>query len=195
MTRWIVAAVGAAVFWTLSAQAFVDKWNGISLVQQLGLNFRTFFVAIGAIFLMFPVIQMWFLAPLQEAMNERTRNLESTYADAENLKQHMSDLKASYEEKLAASEAEAREKIQAAINEAQQMKEQILNDARNQAEEIRERTKEDMERERQKMLVELRAHVVDLTLLVSEKVIHANLDDERQRKLIGDFIEKAEVGA
>ena len=195
MSRWIVAVVGAAICWTLAAMPFANDWSQIQMAKDLGLNFVTLFAAMGAVFFMFPFVQMWFLAPLKEALDERTRSLESTYADAENLKQHMADLKTSYEQKLAQSEAEAREKIQAALAEAQQMKEQILNEARNQAEEIRERTKEDMERERQKMLVELRAHVVDLTFLVSEKVIHANLDDERQRKLIGDFIEKAEVGA
>jgi F-type H+-transporting ATPase subunit b len=194
MSRWIVAVAGAAIFWTLSVQGFVEKLNEVGLIHQLGLDFRTFFVALGAVFLMFPVIQMLFLAPLQDAMDARAKSLEGTYAEAESLKQHMQDLKAGYEQKLAASEAEAREKIQGAISEAQQMKDQIIGDARNQAEEIKKRTIEDLEREKAKALVDLRTHVVDLTLLATHRIIGHNLDETKQRKLISDFIDKAEVG-
>lgn len=194
MSRWIVAIVGAAVFFTLSALPFVGHWNEIPLVYQLGLDFRTFFVAVGAVFLMFPVVQMLFLAPLQEAMDARTRSLESTYSEAENLKQHMLDLKTSYESKLAASEAEARDKIQAAIAEAQQMKEQMIAEARGQAEEIKARTSEELERERQKALVDLRTHVVDMTLTATRRIIGDSMDEQKQRELVQRFIETAEVG-
>jgi F-type H+-transporting ATPase subunit b len=194
MTRWIFAIIGAALFWFLSTLPFVEDWNHVPLLGQLGLNFKTFFVALGGLFLMFPLIQMLFLQPLQEAMDARTKNLEETYADAENLKQHMQDLKSSYEQKLTESEAQAREKIQAAIAEAQQMKDQIISEARGQAEEIRLRNTEELERERQKALVDLRTHVVDLTLLATKKVIGDSLGEDKQRQLIRDFIDKAEVG-
>ncbi|MBA3725808.1 MAG: F0F1 ATP synthase subunit B [Armatimonadetes bacterium] len=187
-------AIIAAIFWFLSAQPFVDRWNEIPLVQQLALNFRTTFVTIGAIALMFPAIKGLFVKPLNDAMDERTKRLEDTYSEAESLKQHMAALKTSYEQKLAASEAEAREKIRAAIGDAQATKDQILTEARTQAEEIRTRNETEMERERQKMLVGLRTHVADLALLATEKIISENLDDERQRKLIDRFIDTAEVG-
>ncbi|MGI8922461.1 MAG: F0F1 ATP synthase subunit B [Fimbriimonadales bacterium] len=192
--RWVIGAIIAAIFWFLSAQPFIDQWNEIPLVQQLALNFRTTFVTIGAIALMFPAIQGLFVKPLNDAMDERTKRLEDTYSEAESLKQNMADLKTSYEEKLAASEAEAREKIQAAVGDAQATKDQILTEARTQAEEIRTRNELEMERERQKMLVGLRTHVADLTLLATERIISENLDDERQRKLIDRFIDTAEVG-
>lgn len=192
--RWVIAAIIAAVCWFVSAQPFVEQWNEIGLIHQLGLNLRTTFVTMGAVAIMFPIIQMVFVAPLNEAMDERKKRLADTYSEADQLKQHMTDLKASYEEKLAASEAEAREKIQAAINEAHATKEQIVSEARTQADEIRVRNLEEMEREKQKMLVDLRTHVADLTLLATEKIISENLDDEKHRKLIDQFIQTAEVG-
>ena len=192
--RWVIAIVIAAIFWFLSAQPFVDHWNHIPLVEQLSLNFRTTFVTIGAVALMFPVVQILFVAPLNEAMNERTKRLEETYSDADSLKQRMTDLKTSYEEKLVAAEAEARDKIQVALAEAQEMKGRIVEEARGQAEEIRVRTTEELQREREKMLVDLRTHVVDLTMTATRKVIGESVDEAKQRELVERFIDTAEVG-
>lgn len=193
--RWIIGIVLAAIFWFLSAQPFVEHWNEIPLVHQLGLNFRTTFVTVGSVALMFPVIQMLFVAPLNQAMDDRNKRLEDTYTEAETLKQRMTDLKSSYEEKLVAAESEARDKIQAALGEAQEMKGRIVEEARAQAEEIKDRTGEELRREREKMLVDLRSHVVDLTMTATRKVIGESVDEAKQRELVEKFIETAEVGS
>ncbi|MDQ2985479.1 MAG: F0F1 ATP synthase subunit B [Armatimonadota bacterium] len=194
LMRMLPGIVIAAIFWFLSTLPFVDAWNHIPLVEQLGLNFRTTFVTIGAIALMFPVIQLAFVAPLNQAMDDRTKRLEDTYAEAETLKQRMTDLKSSYEEKLVTAEAEARDKIQVALGEAQEMKGRIIEEARGQAEEIGTRANEELRREREKMLVDLRTHVVDLTMTATRKVIGESVDETKQRELVERFIETAEVG-
>lgn len=189
----IVAVVGAAVFWFISAQPFLQEWNHISIAQQLGLDFRTVFVQMGAIMLMFPVINLVFLKPLKEALDARTRYLDETYSEAESLKQRMQELKASYEQRLSEAEGEARLKIQAAIQDAQRMKDEIIGEARTQAAEIRSRTLEDLQREREKMMVDLRAQVVEMTLLATNRLIGESLDERKQRELVEQFIEQVEV--
>jgi len=193
--RWVIGIVIAAIFWVLSAQPFVAHWNEIPLVHQLGLDFRTTFVTVGSVALMFPIIQILFVAPLNEAMNDRNKRLEDTYAEADSLKQRMTDLKSSYEDKLQAAEAEAREKIQTALGEAQDMKVRIVDEARGQAEELKTRADEEMRREREKMLVDLRSHVVGLTMTATRKVIGESMDEAKQRELVEKFIETAEVGS
>ena len=190
---WIIGIIIAAICWGISTAPFIEEANHIQLIQQLGLNLRTSLVQLGIVALMFPVVDMVFLKPLRAAMDARTNRLEETYSEAETLKQQMTDLRSSYEQKLAASEVEARQKIQEALSEAQRLKEGILEDARTQSEEIRSRTMENLERERAKMLVDLRAHVVDLTLTATERLIKKELDDPKHRELIGEFIETAEV--
>jgi F0F1-type ATP synthase membrane subunit b/b' len=41
-------------------------------------------------------------------------------------------------------------------------------------------------------MAELRQQVADLSLVISEKVIGATLDDQRQRQLIAEFLEQTE---
>ena len=41
-------------------------------------------------------------------------------------------------------------------------------------------------------MAELRGQVADLSLSISEKVIGQSLDEQRQRQLIAEFLEKTE---
>lgn len=193
--RWILSIVGAAAFWWLSTTPFIEAATHVQILQDLNLNLQVACVQIGVVLLMFPVIEMAFIRPLKDALDARTRELEATFAEADNLKARMEELKADYEQRLQTAEAEAREKIQAALNEANQMKDRILSDARTQAEEIRARTLADIEQERQKMMVDLRTHVVELTLTATERLIGASMDEQKQRELVEHFIESAEVRA
>lgn len=192
--RWVIAVVIAAIFWFLSAQHFVDDWNHIPLIEQLGLNLRTTFVTIGSVGLMFPLVQMLFIEPLKQALDDRTKRLEDTFAEADSLKQTMTEMKESYETKLQASESEARQKIQDALAEAQEMRSRIVDEAKAQAEQIKEDTSEEMRRERERMLLDLRSHVVDLTMTATRKVIGESIDEAKQRELVERFIDTAEVG-
>ena len=47
--------------------------------------------------------------------------------------------------------------------------------------------------EKNRVLADLRSHVTDLALAAAEKVVAENMDNERNRKLIADFIQQAEV--
>jgi F-type H+-transporting ATPase subunit b len=149
---------------------------------------------VGVFLIVFPLLNMFYFKPYRDAVQERTSTLEATFDEAEQLKQRMGDLKASYEEKLAQSEAEARTEIQKAVSEAQQMKETIISDARAQADEVRKRGVEELERERQKALVDMKVQVVEMTLQATEKLVGEVSDRDRQKQLVEKFIDTVEVG-
>ena len=181
----IIAAIGVVLG---------QHWE-VHLPGDMTLHFGKTVTAIGIFVALMPLIKMFYTNPLWNAINERNTNLENTFGEAESLKQRMTDLKTSYEKKLADSEAEAREKIQAALAEAQEMKARIIEEARVQAEEVKQRATEEMNRERAKMMVDLRSHVVDLTMTATRKVIGESVDEAKQRELVERFIETAEVGS
>jgi F-type H+-transporting ATPase subunit b len=191
--RWIIAIVLAGILWTLSAMPFVDQANQVQLLQQLGLNLKTALVQMGALILMFPIVDQFFLMPLREAMSERTQRIEATYTEVEGLRDEMTKLKSDYEQRLAATEAEAREQIQNQIKEAQNLRGQLMQEASAKADELVKKAQEDIENEKVRVLHELRTHVVDLTLSATEKVLGENMTDARNRKLVEEFIDKVEV--
>lgn len=188
----LLVLIGIA-FIVVGAVVHGQPWTTPEMLSGLQLDLSKTFVSIGYFLVFAQVIASFFYQPLKAAIDERDKNLEATFDEAESLKSRMLELRADYEKKLSQAEAEARDKIQSALAEAQQMREQILSDARSQAEEIRRRGHEDLERERQKMLVDLRAHVVELTLTATEKIVGETVDEASQRKRIAEFIENVEV--
>lgn len=169
---------------------FMDKLAEQGIPLDLGKTVST----IGVFLILFPLINMFFIKPLRESIDGRNNELETTFAEAENLKSRMAELKSDYESRLTQSEAVAREQIQKAVSEAGEMRAQMLAEAKSQADAIKATASAEMARERDKTLVELRKHVVDMTLVATERIIGESMDKERQRKLVEDFISTAEVG-
>jgi len=191
--RWIIAIVLAAIFWALSAQPFIDTANHVQLIEQLGLNLRTALVQMGAVVLMFPVLDTFFLTPLREAMQSRTQQLEATYTEAEQLRARMEAMKTEYEARLAATEASAREQIQAQIKEATNLRTELIAEANSKRDEMLKKATEEIAYEKTRVISEIRSEVVNLTLMATERVLGENVDNDRNRKLVQEFIDKVEV--
>lgn len=148
---------------------------------------------IGVTLILFPLINSFFITPLREAINNRNSELESTFGEAESLRSEMSALKSDYESRLVKTEENAREQIQAQIREAQAFRDQLKAEASSQAEDYKKRAMAEIDSEKSRVIGDLRLHVVNLTLQATEKVLGENMDNDRNRKLVDDFIEKMEV--
>jgi F-type H+-transporting ATPase subunit b len=148
---------------------------------------------IGVFIMLIPVIKTFYLTPLADAINERTQALESTFGEAEELRAEMSKMKSDYEQRLAATEAEARSQIQAQIKEAQDLRQALMAEATSKADEMVKRAAQEIESEKQKVLGQLRAEVVNLTLAATERILGENMDSDKNRKLVAEFIDKVEV--
>lgn len=148
---------------------------------------------IGVFLILFPVIDFFYIKPLEEVISNRAKELESTFGEAENLRAQMGQLKADYEQRLARTEAEAREQIQAQIKEAQELRKSLTAEAVAKAEEMKRTAEIEIENQKKQVLGELRVHVATLSLQASEKIMKENLDTERNRRLIDDFLATVEV--
>lgn len=148
---------------------------------------------IGVLLILFPLVKMFFIVPLQEAIQERNSTLERTFAEVEALRDEMGKMKTDYETRLTATEANAREQIQNQIRDAQALRQTLTAEASARADQLLEQAAAQIEQEKAKAILEMRTVVVDLTLIATEKIIGINLDDAKNRKLIDDFINAEEV--
>lgn len=148
---------------------------------------------IGVFLILFKLINNFYLAPLSEAITTRNSDLESTFTEAESLRSQMDTMKSDYEKRLVQTEAEAREKIQSQIKEAQELRKTLMAEASAKADEMVKRAQDEIGAERDRALAGVRIHVANLTMLATEKVLNENMDNERNRKLIDEFLDKVEV--
>lgn len=163
--------------------------------QGIPLDLGKTVAVIGVFLILFPVINLFFIKPLVDAIAARSAELERTFAEAEELRNEIRSLKSDYEAQLSRTEAEAREKIQAQVREAQSLRTSLMAEAQTVKEQMISQAQEEIAREKDRVVNELRIEVVNLALGATEKLLGENVDDARNRKLVEEFIDKAEVPA
>ena len=84
--------------------------------------------------------------------------------------------------------AEAREIVRLAREAAEKVDQEIVSNARQEAQRTTEQARRAIESEKQAAIAELRKETADLAVKAAGALIEANLDDERNRKLVEDLI-------
>ena len=144
------------------------------------------------------LVMVWILrkfawGPLMATLDERRNKIAGEFGEADRLKAEANELKGKYEQELRTIDAQAREKIQDAVAEGQKVAAEIKSQAQSEAQARLVRANDEIEREREKAKETLRTHVVDLSMRTAEKILRQKIDDDAQRKLVGEFVD--EVGA
>lgn len=192
LSKVLLIVLGLVMF-ALGVTVFANTTP--TILEGIDFNLGKTFANFGIFLILFPLIWMLFGKPLQQAIDERNSELEKTFSDAEQLRARMDTMKSEYEQRLAASEAEARERIRAQVAEAQQLKQHLMAEASKRADDLVRKAQEEIAMEKERALSDIRLNVVNLTLNATERILGANVDDERNRRLIDEFISKAEVPA
>ena len=139
-------------------------------------------------FLLFMAILRPMFKNINKALEDRQGEVEATYNQIEASKREMETLRSDYEGRIAGIEAEAREKIQGAVKEAQATRDQIVSEAQLRSRELVTRAEAEAEREREQAMITMRQQIVDLALGAATKVIGENLTDDRNKRLVDDYI-------
>ena len=75
-----------------------NGWGTPEFIKSFGLpiDFGKTLAVIGVFLILFPVINFFYLKPLDESITDRTTSLEETFSEAESLRQRICSLPQSY---------------------------------------------------------------------------------------------------
>ncbi len=143
------------------------------------------------------LILLWLLKkfawkPLLTLIDERREKISSEFNNIERVKSELSRLEEDYKAKLAEIDALARQRIQEAISEGQRIAIDIQEKAREEAQKTLDKAKANIEMEVSKARVKLRNQMTDIAIRAAEKILREELDRDRQKRLVADFIESLE---
>jgi F-type H+-transporting ATPase subunit b len=143
------------------------------------------------------LITLWILKkfawrPLLSMMEERRQKIIGEFKKIEDDRADVQQLAAQYDAKLKEIDNERRAKLVEAVNEGKALAEEIKAAAHTEARQITERAKGEIQQDIAKARVQLKNDMVSLTVAAAEKIIHEKLDDDKHRKLIGDYIDDLE---
>ena len=126
--------------------------------------------------------------PLLRALDEREKRISDALDTAERSRKEAQSLVEEHQQKLQGADAEAREIVRLAREAAEKVEQEIVSNARQEAQRTTEQARRAIESEKQAAIAELRKETADLAVKAAGALIEANLDDERNRKLVEDLI-------
>jgi F-type H+-transporting ATPase subunit b len=148
------------------------------------LNFIVFFVLI------------WSFAfkPVSAMLADRRARIEQGLKDAEQARRDRENAEAERVATLAEARREANEILARAQKIAQETRDADIAATREELERLRARALAEIEAEKTRAIADVRAEVADLALLAAGKVVGETMNDERQRRLVEEFLRTSGVG-
>jgi F-type H+-transporting ATPase subunit b len=161
-----------------------------------GLAINFFWIAVAsANFIVFAVIlYLVFGKQVSGMLATRRERIEQGLRDAEQARR---DRESAETERLAAlteARREANDILARAQKVAQETRDADVAATRQELERLRARAESEIEAERQRALSELRSEVADLALQAASRVVRETMTDQRQRRLVEEFLAEASPG-
>jgi F-type H+-transporting ATPase subunit b len=154
------------LFWVLT--------QAVSFVLFLGILYLTAFKRIGGV------------------LEERRRKIEQGLRDADAARQERERAADERQQLLSRARVEANDIVARAQHLADETRGREMAELRDDVERARARAEADIVAERQRALGEVRSQIADLALRAAGKVVGETMTDERERRLVEEFL--AEVG-
>jgi F-type H+-transporting ATPase subunit b len=152
-----------------------------------------FWVVVSAInFLVFLVLIWTFaLKPVAAMLSERRDAIEQGLKDAEQARRDRESAEAERVATLSEARREASDILARAQKVSQETRDADIAETRAELERMRERAAADIEAEKQRAIGELRTEVADLALAAAGRVVGETMNDDRQRRLVQEFLATA----
>jgi F-type H+-transporting ATPase subunit b len=170
----------------------------IQLTQEEGATETTFQVNLfqvviaAANFVVFLVLLYVFaLKPVAAMLEDRRNRIEQGLKEAEQARTDRENAEAERVATLAEARKEANDILSRAQKVAQESRDTDIAATKQELERLRERAAEEIDAEKQRAIAELRGEVADLALAAAGRVVGESMNDDRQRRLVREFLTAA----
>jgi F-type H+-transporting ATPase subunit b len=179
----VASDVGRLVIQLTSEEGATETTFQVNLFQVFiaAANFVVFLV----------LLYVFALKPVAAMLEDRRSRIEQGLKDAEQARTDRENAEAERVATLAEARKEANDILSRAQKVAQESRETDIAATKQELERLRERAAEEIGAEKQRAIAELRGEVADLALAAAGRVVGESMNDERQRRLVGEFLASA----
>ena len=160
---------------------------------MLNFEFWSIFWAVLNILILFILLRIFLFKPINKMLDDRTQSIQKDIDDAENAKREAEELRQQYENSISEAKEEAGKILREAHEYAEAERAEIIRKSHEEADEIVNSADETIENERKRVIQQAHVQIADLAIEAASKVVSANLDDEKNRKLVDDFLSEKEA--
>ena len=148
--------------------------------------------AVANVIILFVLLRIFLFKPINKMKDERTRTIQDNLDSAEKARKEAEELRQQYDDSISSAKEEANKIIMKAHEDAEADKAAILKKSQDEAEEIVAAAGKAAENERKRIIQQAQTQIADLAIEAASKVVGANLDDEKNRRLVDEFLSEEE---
>jgi F-type H+-transporting ATPase subunit b len=141
----------------------------------LGLNWAVLIVYLINIIFLIWLLTTFLYRPVLNMLNERTRRIQDSLKEAEQVKEQLARANQDYDAKLAQARQEASAILAQAQERAKLQEAEIIAQARQEADHIRSDAREQAVQERDGLMRDLKNQMADLVTATASRVLSAEL--------------------
>ncbi len=176
--------------------------NVVQLTAEAGgaapalFQINLFWVIVSALnFILFFII-IWTFAfkPVSAMLSQRKERIEQGLKDAEAARVDRANGEAERIATLAEARREANDILVRAQKVSQESRDADIAATKAELERMRVRAAAEIEAEKVRAIADVRAEVADLALLAAGRVVGESMTDDRQRRLVEEFISSSAIG-
>ena len=158
-------------------------------LEIISVNIWQIVISLANLLILFLLIKKFLYKPVKKMLESRKNAVEKQYEDAAAAKKTAEEDKAAWEEKMQSAETEADAIIKDAADTAQRRGESIVADAREKASGIIRDAETEADLERRRAQKDIKEDIVDLSSLLTEKILSREINPDDHKELIDSFID------
>ena len=156
----------------------------------IGFNPWTALFTLLNLVLTFLILKKFLFKPVNKMIDDRQREIDALYADANAAKEKAADLEADYTQRLAEAKDASAQILAEATQEANRRTDELIRQARLDADAIRAKAERDVELDRKKAVNEVKNDISRIALDIAGKVVEKELDPAEHERLIESFLKE-----
>ena len=163
----------------------------MDLYQSLvTVNPVTLIAQICNLFLQMFLVKVFFLDKIKAIIDARREAADKEITDARTAKEEAMVIKATYEQNMLESKAEAEKILQSAQQTAAKRGEQIISDAQKTAVAMKQRAEAEIAQEKRRVLNETKDEISEIAMAIAGKVVGRELTARDHAQMVDSFIDK-----
>lgn len=156
----------------------------------ISLNLWTALFTLVNLLIVFFIMKKFVFVPVKKMIDDRQQEIDDLYADANSSREEASQLKETYETRLAEANAESDEILKEAYRKAQLRDEEMLREAQEKAAQTLRRADEQVALEKKRAMNEIKDEVSVMAVDIAAAVLARDIQGSEHTELIDSFIRK-----
>ena len=154
----------------------------------IGFNPWTALFTLLNLVLTFLILKKFLFKPVTKMIDDRQKEIDKLYADANVARQDAESMRDDYTRKLSEAKETSAQIVAEATQEANRRSDEIIRQARQDADALRQKAGADIDLEKKKALNEVKGDISRIALDIAGKVVERELDEKDQERLIEGFL-------